>query len=239
MYHFDSRVRYSEADSEKKLTLPSLLDYLQDCCTFQSEDLGVGVEHLAETKTAWVLSSWEIRINRYPEMGEHIRICTWPYDFKGFYGYRNFTIEDEKGNVLADANSVWVFMDLTNMCPTRISEAMKEAYISDIEPGIEGEWSPRKINVAASENEEKKAPVPVARFFIDTNHHMNNGKYILVAEEYLPEGFKVRRLRAEYKKAAVLGDILYPAVVTEEHQVTVTLSNEEGVAYAVIQFLEK
>ncbi|MDD6305627.1 MAG: thioesterase [Clostridiales bacterium] len=239
MYHFESRVRYSEVDSEKKITLPSLLDYLQDCCTFQSEDLGVGVEHLAETKTAWVLSSWEIRINRYPEMGEHIRVCTWPYDFKSFYGYRNFTVEDEEGNVLADANSVWVFMDLTNMCPTRISEAMKEAYISDIEPGIEGEWAPRKINVPESENVEKKEPVGVARFFIDTNHHMNNGKYVVVAEEYLPEGFKVRRLRAEYKKAAVLGDVLYPIVVTEEHQVTVTLADENEVPYAVIQFLEE
>ena len=32
-------------------------------------------------------------------------------------------------------------------------------------------------------------PVPVAGFFIDTNHHMNNGKYILVAKESVPEDF--------------------------------------------------
>lgn len=239
MYHFDSRVRYSEVNSERNLTLPSLLDYLQDCCTFQSEDLGVGVDHLAESKAAWVLSSWEIRINRFPQMGEHIRVCTWPYDFKGFYGYRNFTIEDEEGNVLADANSVWVFMDLAAMCPTRISEAMKEAYIPDIAPGLEGEWSPRKIALPKEKEPEKKEPVPVAHFFIDTNHHMNNGKYILVAEEYLPEGFLVQRLRAEYKKAAVLGDVLYPAVAAEEKCVTVALSDDGGNPYAVIQFMGK
>ena len=30
MYQFSSRVRYSEVNSEKILTLPALLDYLQD-----------------------------------------------------------------------------------------------------------------------------------------------------------------------------------------------------------------
>ena len=46
MYSFSNRVRYSEVNSEKELTLPSLLDYLQDCCTFESEDFGVGVDYL-------------------------------------------------------------------------------------------------------------------------------------------------------------------------------------------------
>ena len=37
MYDFKSRVRYSEVNSERQLTLPALIDYLQNCCTFQSE----------------------------------------------------------------------------------------------------------------------------------------------------------------------------------------------------------
>ena len=39
MYDFKSRVRYSEVNSERQLTLPALIDYLQNCCTFQSEDM--------------------------------------------------------------------------------------------------------------------------------------------------------------------------------------------------------
>ena len=54
MYSFSNRVRYSEVNSEKELTLPSLLDYLQDCCTFESEDFGVGVDYLAkEQRKEW------------------------------------------------------------------------------------------------------------------------------------------------------------------------------------------
>ena len=97
MYDFKSRVRYSEVNSERQLTLPALIDYLQNCCTFQSEDMNIGVEYLEQHHAAWVLSSWEIVMNRYPKLAEHITVSTWPYSFKGFYGYRNFTIKDEEG----------------------------------------------------------------------------------------------------------------------------------------------
>ena len=238
MYQFSSHVRYSEVDSERNLTIPALLDYLQDCCTFQSEQLGVGVDYLMEQQAAWVLSSWEIRIYRRPRMGEQIFVGTWPYDFKGFYGYRNFTITGKDGEVLADANSVWVYMDLKTMRPAKIGDGMREASLPDLGEQLGGEWSERKIRWDKTIVSEKKEPVRVARFFIDTNHHMNNGKYILVAEEYLPEGFEIGGLRAEYKKAAVSGDTIYPEVITEEKSVTVTLTNEGGVPYAVVQFIK-
>ena len=46
MYTFDSRVRFSEVDHTELLTLPGLVNYFQDCSTFQSEDIGYGVEEL-------------------------------------------------------------------------------------------------------------------------------------------------------------------------------------------------
>ena len=48
MYTFDSRVRYSETDPDGFLKIESLLDYLQDCSTFQSEDLGIGISFLKD-----------------------------------------------------------------------------------------------------------------------------------------------------------------------------------------------
>ena len=64
----------------------------------------------------------------------------------------------------------------------------------------------------------------------------DDGKYILVAEEYLPEQVFVCGLRAEYRKAAMLGDMLYPVVTIEEKQITVTLADEKGASYAIICF---
>ena len=97
--------------------------------------------------------------------------------------------------MLADANSVWVYLDLKTMRPAKIGDGMREAYLPDLGEQLGGEWSERKIRWDKTIASEKKEPVRVARFFIDTNHHMNNGKYILVAEEYLPEGFEIGGLR--------------------------------------------
>ena len=47
-YSFNSRVRYSETGENGKLTLPGVLNYFQDCCTFESEQTGVGMEVLKE-----------------------------------------------------------------------------------------------------------------------------------------------------------------------------------------------
>ena len=41
MYSFDSFVRYSEVGEDKKLTLDGIINYFQDCSTFQSEELQV------------------------------------------------------------------------------------------------------------------------------------------------------------------------------------------------------
>ena len=49
MYTFESRVRFSEADHTELLTLPGLVNYFQDCSTFQSEDIGYGVESLKKS----------------------------------------------------------------------------------------------------------------------------------------------------------------------------------------------
>ena len=63
-YDFKGRVRYSEIDENGCLTLPGILDYYQDCCTFQSESIGQGMDVLEERKRAWVLSSWQIVVKR-------------------------------------------------------------------------------------------------------------------------------------------------------------------------------
>ena len=68
---------------------------------------------------------------------------------------------------------------------------------------------------------------------------MNNSKYVMTAENYLPEQFEIASVRVEYKKAAVLGDILYPEIITEENHVIVSLTDEAGTPYAVVSFMGK
>ena len=97
MYTFQSQVRYSELDADRKLSIASIVDYFQDCSTFQSEELGVGIEYLERVGMLWVMSYWQIVIDRYPGLCERITVGTFPYEFKNFLGFRNFFIADEAG----------------------------------------------------------------------------------------------------------------------------------------------
>ena len=95
------------------------------------------------------------------------------------------------------------------------------------------DYAPRRIPLP-DEYEEFPA-IAVAAHHIDTNHHVNNAQYVDMARESIPEGLKIRERRADYKKAAVLGDVIIPHVSQEpDHVWTVALNNTQDDAYAVI-----
>lgn len=235
MYQFESRVRFSETDKERKLTLEAIVDYFQDCSTFQSEDLGVGFSYLLPRNLTWVLSYWHIVVEEYPVLGEKIRLCTLPYDFKGFMGKRNFFMENSIGKRIVKADSLWTLLDMTKMIPVKVSEEILSYYPN--EEKIEMEYLPRKITVTGEE--ETAEILVIQKQHLDCNDHVNNGQYIKIASVYLPENFIIGQMRAEYKKQAHLDDVIYPYIYKEEHKVTVCLCNEEKNPYVVIEFTEK
>ena len=232
MYTFDSRVRYSEIDEYGKLTLTGVMNYLQDCSTFQSEDAGLGISYLKNRNEAWWLSSWQIAVNRYPVYGEEIVIGTWPYDFKGFYGYRNFTIQSRTGEYLIKADSVWFLFDTEKGRPIKVRPEDIRGYGAGSEERLDMNYAPRKIEVP--KNYQEAEPVIIGNHHIDTNHHVNNSKYVEIAREVLPSEMEVAELRVEYKKAAVFGDIVYPRVSRTEEGYIVSLCDDQEKAYAVV-----
>lgn len=231
-FQFDSRIRYSETGLDRKLTMVSLVDYFQDCSTFQSEICGNGIDDLAKQHRAWMILSWQIEVVRRPVLGEKVTVQTWPYGFKAFYGYRNFTMVDENGDYLAKANSVWAFIDTESGHPVRVDQEMIAGF--SLEEQLPMDSFSRKLKVP-EENVPMEA-FQVGRHHLDTNHHVNNGQYIRMAEDYLPEGFETGRLRVEYRQQALLHDVIIPMVHTEENEVTVSLCSETDKPYAILVF---
>lgn len=232
MYTFDSRIRYSETDSEGRLTLAALLNYFQDASTFQSEDLGVGIAYNEEKHLVWVLSSWQIVVERYPRLGEAVTVGTKPYQFKGFLGYRNFAMTTKDGAYLAMANSLWSLLSTETGKPAYPTEKMLEKY--RLEEKLPMDYAPRKITIP--EESRREDAIVVKKHHIDTNHHVNNGQFVSMAMEYLPENFIIRQMRAEYKMQAFLNDSLYPRVSESQGGYVVALTDAEQKAYAVVEF---
>lgn len=231
IYEFSGRVRYSEIDHRGTMTLPALINYFQDCSTFHSESIGLGMERLKLKKKAWVLSYWQIIIDRYPKLYEKITTGTFATEFKGLFGNRNFYMKDEEGGRIACANSIWVFMDLEKGRPCRPAEEDIAPY--GVNEPLDMPYEDRKISVP--EVFEDREPFPVRKYHIDTNEHVNNCQYVQMALEMLSGDISVRQVRVDYKKSAVLGDIMYPGVAQDQGRIVTELRDENKRPYAVIE----
>nr|MCR5468288.1 acyl-[acyl-carrier-protein] thioesterase [Lachnospiraceae bacterium] len=177
MYSYDTRVKYSEIDENGRMKPLALLNLLQDCCTFQSEDVGNGISSLKAMHRAWILNSWQIVIKKHAALGDEILVTTRPYKFSGFWGMRCFEITNSEGEVLAIANSVWVYLNTDTGTPAKIDEEVKNMY--GLDALIDYEWAGRKIDLP--EKFEEGEPIPVIPSYIDTNHHVNNAWYVELA----------------------------------------------------------
>ena len=231
-YMIDGRVRFSEIDHTRKMTVPAIINYFQDCSTFQSEDLGIGLEFLEEKKKAWILTYWQVVIERYPQMNEKLQVSTWASKFKGMLADRNFCMTDADGKRLAYAQSVWVYMDMEKGRPVRPEQDEVDAY-GQCEP-LDMDYEPRKIILP--ETAVSLEAFPVRRYHIDTNEHVNNCQYVQMAMEMLNQEKIIRQVRVEYKKSAVFGEVILPRVGEREDRTVVELCATDGDLYATVEF---
>lgn len=135
---------------------------------------------------------------------------------------------------MARANSVWAMVDIATGRPVRVDAAQIEAY--QMEPKEPMDYAGRKI--AISGDFETLEPVRVTKACLDTNHHMNNGRYVAVAMEYLPDNYSVRQIRVEYKRSAKYGDILIPKRQEASGRIVVLLEDIEGEVCVITEFTE-
>ncbi len=233
MREIKSHVRFSEADRFGQMTVDSIINYLQDCAMVHSESVGRGISSMDEADGYWFLYSWQVDIHRAPVLFENITVRTNPYDFKGFFGYRNFEIIGEDDEVLVQANSIWVYLDSETNQPARIPQDEKDAYYTGI-PALDMEYCDRKIEIP--EDVVEYSPVPVMNSQLDINQHVNNCEYIrtfiaVTGIEAIPS-----RVRAEYKVSATEGDVFHPYVYFDSEKCIADLRAEDGTAYAAIEF---
>ena len=119
------------------------------------------------------------------------------------------------------------------MTPAKPPVEMVEGYV--LSDKLQMDYAPRKIVVPPDKKEHEK--IEVRPHHLDTNGHVNNGQHVRIAMEYIPKDFHIRQLRAEYKKQAVLGDIMMPVVAVNEDKTiyTVSLNTEDGTPYSIIE----
>ena len=234
MYEYDFRVGFSQSDNDQKMTVTSIIDMFQDCSCFHSDDLGIGFDYLRPRNLVWIINYWELEFNRFPRYGEKLTVGTFPYDFKGFFGYRNFYLRSND-EYIVKANSLWTLMDWSNMLPSRATSEMIQGY--ELGSRLDMTYGSRKIALPDTSEVDitKPDPVRISRHNLDSNGHVNNGQYVKIAYGYTKEDRDISHMRVEYRKQAHLGDMIYPVVYSGNDTVTVSLEDGAGEPYCIME----
>lgn len=201
----DYEVHLYEIDYNKKVTITSIMQYFEDIATYQSDELGIGIDYLMKNKIAWVLYKWDIHMDKYPEYGDKITVATIPYSIKKFYAYRRYEIYN-KGEKVGEANSLWFLIDTEKRRPCKVSEDIFMRYGLTKEDDKQLEFE----KLRSPENIDFNKRFNVRFSDIDTNRHVNNVKYVSWALENVPfeimTKHKISDIRVVYEKEVTYGE---------------------------------
>jgi medium-chain acyl-[acyl-carrier-protein] hydrolase len=200
-YSRDYLVHYYEIDKKRKLTIPSLIHYLEDIAVLNSEERTLTLDYYDGSKLGWMLIQWEIKIIRMPSFNETVTINTTPTAYKIYFANREYEIVDKEGNVLVTAKSVWLLADMETRKPTRVPDKMYDCFGVD----RKNEYTFYKLEEFPPITEGAyNSTVKVRHTDLDSNDHVNNVKYIEWALGSLPhhcvDGYTPSRIRTIYRK---------------------------------------
>lgn len=233
MYEMTVRLRFSDMGFDGKLRPYVLPKIFQDCSIEHSEAVGVGMSYLSSRNLAWLLTSWQIDIERLPEYHEEVTIQTWPYEFRTAFGYRNYDMIDKNGNILVKAYALWLHTDTSEMKPVHVTDEEAESY--GLEPKLDMEYAPRKIDLP--KEMEAVDRLRVTSRYADMYLHMNNAVYVDVASDYLPEHVSIKRIRVDYRKQLKIGDVTVIRKKIEGNVCYIAFCDETGVLHVGTEFV--
>ncbi len=234
MYTYNKKILFSDIDSGSRMSVGGILNAMQDCVNINSESIGRGIDYMLKKRRTWFAISWNIEIVRRPGMFEDVVVKTWPYDFTSAMGFRNVIITDESGEDIIKADSVWTLVDMDEGKPTRIEEEDAKGY--DLEPKYPMEQLPRKIKLPKEFTAVDT--IVVRKADIDYNGHMSNGKYIEIADEYIPFDTNIRRIRVEYKNQARYKERLRVDMAIDGNRYVIRMSGvDDGSIKAIVEVL--
>lgn len=151
----------------------AILTCMQEIAGAHSEALGCGRSALLKNNTVWVLTRCEIKMDRYPRVGETVTAETFPTANRRWFFPRFYLFRSAEGELLGCAATLWVLMDFVTrkmLPPGDVAAVLPDN--SDLTPpmGFPGATD----MVEGEENQFTRRP---AYFDLDVNQHVNNTRY--------------------------------------------------------------
>ena len=222
----------------KEEQIEKIVEYMQEAANRQCESSNLPLEWLRDEKgLAFILGAISINIYKPLHAYDEIEVSTWCKESKSYIFNRYFDILRD-GELIAEASSTWVLIDLNSKSMVRASaheELWKNFFYHD--PIDQAVLLPKaKIAKDAPLFEVGKRKIMYSD--IDYNMHMNNTHYPDMVCDYLDEmvdennAYRVSGMSLSYLKESPLGATLTVTrgEMREDGTIEVRTLNENGEA---------
>ena len=232
-------INYYDVDYKLKCKMSSIINFICDVGTHQSESVGGGMKYCEDNNCAWVFYKYDIKVKRYPKFGEKIRVVTSASSFKKFYASRLYEIYDENNERIVEGEGILLLINIDKRRAIRIPEDQYEAYNVD-----KNEKSDLKIErLERMEKADNENIFKVRYGDIDSNMHVNNVRYVEWAVESLPLeivlNYELKDLSVVFEKECKYGaEIIASYELREDNDELIVLhkiENDEGTELSILK----
>ncbi len=172
-YSEQKRIRTCDCDCKGRWRISDVLALMQELAGTHAHFLGCGREVMLKQNIVWVLSRTELFMDRYPRVGETVRVETFPMNNKRWFFPRYYLFFDEKKECIGKAGALWLLMDFAERKMAPPEAAL--AYLpdnSDLTAPL-----PFPGHIPLVEGESRLFPYHPVYTDIDVNRHVNNTRY--------------------------------------------------------------
>ncbi|RMF24087.1 MAG: hypothetical protein D6765_12200 [Bacteroidetes bacterium] len=203
-------IRTSEIGYGKALTLPALVQLMDEGAMQNVLELGLSVWDLEPLAVSWVCLRKHLEVQRLPLLGEKLRILTYPAGFEPPYTFRDYRAFDEQGTCIAWASSAWTLLN---------TRTRRLAPLPDFIRALEKDMPPPQHRLPRPPKRKPPTfPLTPTRSFrigwfdLDFNSHLNNVHYLrMVLEAFDADFLRTHRLESldlTYKLEGEWGEVI-------------------------------
>ena len=214
------RIRVHEIDTRKKITVPAIIQIMQEASMQHIIKLGASVWDLEVDQKSWVLIKKEVEVFDRPGLNELINIKTYPSGFQKFFAYRDYYCYNNKGTLVAQASSCWVLVDVNSK---QISHILPKLY--EIENPSEQVLPRPTFKIPDIKTNSPSWTHRVSQFELDWNHHLNNSHLNKIILSACPSNEEIKHFQVSYKSEAFENDILEVFTQKKDNAITLKVMN--------------
>lgn len=181
---------------------------------------------LLDANQVFLVSRISYHVYQIPKVEETLTLSTWEHGVETIYFNRNYEVTNAKGNIIADASSVWL------LCNPQTHRILRpSALLSPLRANPRDIQSPVAQQIPLFESETPCATYRVQYSDLDGNGHLFSVNYGDIVLDLLPEDIRnqaPRDFTINYIKEAKLNEVLTIYQKREQNAFTLLARHQDG-----------